>query len=407
MKMIGDFFRLSLNNIKRRKLRSWLTMLGIFIGIAAVVALISLGQGLQTAVTGQFASLSTDKLTIQNSGTGFGPPGSTVVEKLNEHDQKVIERVRGVEKVVPRLVRIVKLEFNNAASFDYVGDIPEDKENMDIVYESMDLKVKDGRLLKPGDSGKIVIGSNIAKKSKFDKEVKVGKKIVVQGTEFEVVGVLKEASTFTINEVVMMMSDEVKDLLDIDDEIDMIIAQVGEGEDIEEVAKRIEKEMRRDRDLKEGEEDFSVQTPLQSISSVNQVLTSINIIVIGIAFISILVGGIGVANTMYTSVLERKKEIGTMKAIGAKNSDILWIFLIESGLLGFIGGLIGVLIGAGMAVGLSAAANSYFGNEIITVNLSMILMGSVLLFSFLLGVFFGALPSYQASKLKPVDALRG
>src|SRR3989338_10439580 len=84
--MLSDFFALALNNLKRRKLRSWLTMIGIFIGIAAVVALIGLGQGLQEAITGQFGLLSTDTLTIQNSGTGFGPPGSTVIEKLNEHD---------------------------------------------------------------------------------------------------------------------------------------------------------------------------------------------------------------------------------------------------------------------------------------------------------------------------------
>jgi len=404
--MIKDYFWMGLNNLKRRKLRSWLTMLGIFIGIAAVVALISLGQGLQTAITGQFASLSTDKLTIQNSGTGMGPPGSTVVEKLNENDLKVIEKTRGVEIVVPRLVRMVKLEYNEGASFNYIADIPEEDEQMQMVYDSFSLKLKDGRLLRAGDNGKIVLGSNIAKKSTFDKEIKVGKKLIVQGEEFEVVGVLKEASTFTINDAIMMLNDDMKDLLDIDDEIDMIIAEVN-PEEVEETAKRIEKEMRRDRDLKEGEEDFSVETPIQSLSTVNQILSVINIIVVGIAFISIIVGGIGVANTMYTSVLERRKEIGTMKAIGAKNSDILWIFLIESGLLGLVGGLIGVLIGAGAALGLSSVTNDYVGVEIITVNLSTPLMISVLIFSFLLGVLFGGIPSYQASKLKPVDALRG
>ena len=169
----------------------------------------------------------------------------------------------------------------------------------------------------------------------------------------------------------------------------------------------IERALRKDRDLKEGEEDFSVQTPLQAISTINQILSIIKIIVVGIALISIIVGGIGVANTMYTSVLERKKEIGTMKAIGAKNSDLLWIFIIESGMLGFIGGLIGVILGAGAAVGLSEVANNYFGAEIITVNLSIILMITVLIFSFLLGILFGAIPSYQASKLKPIEALKG
>jgi len=271
--MISDFFRISLNNLKRRRLRSWLTMLGIFIGIAAVVSLISLGQGLQTAITGQFSTLSTDKLTIQNSGTGFGPPGSTVVEKLNDHDVNVIEKARGVEIVIPRYVRVVKVEYNDGASFNYIADVPEDKEIMDIVYGAGDLVAKEGRLLKAGDGGKVMLGSNLAKKSTFDKKVNIGDNIIVQGKTYEVVGILKKASTFTINDALMLTTKDLKNLLDIDDEIDMIIAQVDEGEVPTEVAERIRKAMRRDRDLDEGEEDFSVQTPLQSISAVNDVLT--------------------------------------------------------------------------------------------------------------------------------------
>lgn len=405
--MPGDFLKLALNNLKRRKLRSWLTMLGIFIGIAAVVSLISLGQGLQTAITGQFATLSTDKLTIQNAGTGLGPPGSTVIDKLTDHDVRVIERVNGVEEVVPRLVRVVKLEYNKAASFNYIADIPEDQTKIEIIYEAMDIKVEKGRLLGPNDHGKVLLGSNIAKGTAFDKEIEVGKKIKIQGKYFEVVGILKKASTFIINDAVVMLNGDMKDLLEIEDEIDIIIADVEDPDEIEKVAERIEKAMRKDRNLKEGEEDFSVQTPLQAIETVNQILGTVNWVIWGIAFISIVVGGVGVANTMYTSVIERKQEIGTMKSVGAKNSDILRIFLLESGLLGFVGGLIGILIGAGIALGLSAAANSYFGIEIIQVNLSWLLMVSVLTSAFLLGVLFGAIPSYQASKLRPVEALRG
>jgi len=405
--MLADFFKLSLNNLRRRRLRSWLTMIGIFIGIAAVVGLISLGQGLQTAVTSQFATLSTDKLTIQNAGTGFGPPGSTVVEKLNEHDLKIIENINGVEYAIPRLVRIVKIEYNKVGKFKYIGDIPEDSELADVVYEAGDLKAKEGRLLRAGDSGKVVLGSNIVKKNEFGKKIEVGKKINIQGKDFEVIGILKKGSSFQVNDVVVMLSEDMKDLLDIDDEIDMIIAQVEEPKEIQEVAERIEKAMRKDRDLDLGEEDFSVETPLEAIGAVNDVLTSVNIVVVGIAMISLIVGGIGIANTMYTSVLERKKEIGTMKAIGAKNSDILMIFLIESGLLGLVGGLIGILIGIGLSLGVASIANNYFGTEIITVDISISLITAAISFSFLIGILFGVIPSYQASKLKPVEALRG
>jgi putative ABC transport system permease protein len=405
--MLKDLFLLSVNNIRRRKLRSWLTMIGIFIGIAAVVSLISLGQGLQTAVTGQFATLSSDKLTIQNSETGFGPPGSTVVVKLNNHDADVVGRVRGVEEVVPRLVRVVKVEYNDVISFNYIGEVAEESEKMRIIYNALNLEIEFGRVLKRGDRGKVVIGPNVAKGDVFGKKIEVGKKINVQGKDFEVVGIMKRGSSFQTNDVIIMLNDDMEELLGIDDEIDMIIAQIDENADIEEVAEKIEDALRKDRDLKKGEENFAVQTPLQSISTVNQTLSIINLIIVGIALVSLVVGGIGIANTMYASVLERKKEIGTMKAIGAMNRDILTIFLIESGLLGFVGGLIGVLIGAGLAVGLSGAANGFFGTQLITVNLSIPLMVSVLLFSGILGIIFGGIPSYQASKLKPVDALRG
>ncbi len=405
--MIWDFFAISLNNIKRRKLRSWLTMLGIFIGIAAVVSLISLGQGLQNAVTGQFESLSTDKLTIQNAGTGLGPPGSTVIDKLNNHDLRIIEGVKGVEVAGSRLVRIAKIEYNDNINFNYIVDIPREQETMNLFYDSMNLKAQEGRLLKSSDHGKVVLGRDVAKETTFDKKIEVGKRIMIQEKSFEVIGVLKKGSNIQVNSMVTLLNEDLEDLLDINDEIDIIIVQIAKNEDIEEVAKRIEKVLRNDRGLKEGEEDFSVQTPLQSLSTVNQILGVIQGIVVGIAAISLIVGGIGVANTMYTSVLERKKEIGTMKSIGAKNSDILSIFLIESGLLGLVGGIIGVLIGAGLAIGLSSIANNFFGNQIIDVNLSWPLMISVLVFSFLLGILFGAIPSYQASKLKPVDALRG
>jgi len=406
--MIADFFKISFNNLKRRKLRSWLTMLGIFIGIAAVVSLISLGQGLQTAVTGQFSSLSTDKLTIQNSGTGFGPPGSTVVNKLNEHDVKVIESVSGVELVIPRLIRNGQIEYNKNAQYKYIGSLPEDKKLADIVYESGGLEAEKGRLLLPGDSGKVVLGNSVITKDIFGKEVEVGKVILIQGKSFQVVGILKKASSFQLNEVVIMLDSDMRNLLNIQKgETDLIIAQVKNSNDIEKVANDIEKAMRKDRGEKVGEEDFSVETPLEAISSVNTILTSINVVVIGIAMISLIVGGIGIANTMYTSVLERKKEIGTMKAIGARNSDILWIFLIESGLLGLAGGFIGVFLGVGISLGVAGVANNAFGSSIIQLNISLGLLFFASGFSFLIGLISGAVPSYQASKLKPVDALRG
>jgi putative ABC transport system permease protein len=406
--MLKDFFFISWGSMKKRKLRSWLTLLGIFIGIAAVVSLISLGEGLRTAITGQFASLSADTLIIQNAETGFGPPGSTAIKKLNSHDLKIIESVNGVKQVIPRLLRVVKLEYNKALSFSYLASMPEDKEKLNFIYENLNVKAESGRVLSLTDKEKVLLGYDIANSEAYGKKIKVGNKIKIQGKEFEVVGILEKASTFQINQVVLILESEMKDLLNIPkEETDFIVARAESKDIVEKVAEDIKKNLRKDRGEKKGEEDFTVQTPLQALGAVNTILNIINIVVIGIAAISLLIGGIGIANTMYTSVLERKKEIGTMKAVGAKNSDILKIFVIESGLFGLIGGITGAGFGFFLSYLVSSAANSYFGQDILVFNISWMLLIGAILFSFLIGILAGLIPSYQASKLKPVEALRG
>jgi len=139
---------------------------------------------------------------------------------------------------------------------------------------------------------------------------------------------------------------------------------------------------------------------------VNNVLNIINVIVIGIALISLFVGGVGIANTMYTSVLERTKEIGVMKAIGARNSDIMWIFMIESGLLGLVGGIVGALMGLGGAMLAANLANQALGNDLFIVSVDYVLLFGAVGFSFFVGIISGVLPAIQASKLNVVEALR-
>ena len=404
--MIKDYFSLAFGNLRHRGLRSWLTILGIFIGIAAVVALITLGQGLKTAITGQFGALSVDKLTIQNKQTGFAPPGSAVVEKLNENDLGVIRSVSGIKQIITRLIRVTNVEYNEISKFAYVADLPSDNDGEQLVYESFEAKIKEGRLLRYNDRGKLLLGSNYAKEGVFDREIRVGSDIKINGRGFEVVGILQPTSTFTINGAILIPNKDLKEILDIRDEFDLIVAQVQDKERIEEVADELERKLRKDRDEDLGEESFSVETPIQSLESVNTVLDIVNIVVIGIAAISLFVGGIGIANTMYTGVLERTKEIGIMKAIGAENRDILAVFVIEAGLLGLAGGIIGALIGLGGAIGASSIANQAIGTNLLAVSISYPLIIGAIAFSFFIGIVSGILPAVQASKLNVVDTLR-
>ncbi len=404
--MLNDYFLLAFGNLKHRGLRSWLTILGVFIGIAAVVSLISMGQGLQAAVTGQFSTLSIDRLTIQNKGSGFGPPGSTVVEKLNDNDVDIIKSVKGVDKVVPRLIRVGSLEYNKVKGFGYMTDIPEDKESADFVYDSFQFKVEQGRLLETRDKGKVLLGNAFIDIEDFEKEFRVGKNVLINNEEFEIIGFLEKSSSFQLNSIVFMMSNDLENLLNIKDEYDMIIVQVRDKNKIEDVADEIARKLRNNRNEKIGEESFTVETPLQALGSVNTILNIINLIVVGIAAISLFVGGIGISNTMYTSVLERTKEIGAMKAVGAQNKDILMIFLIEAGLLGLVGGIAGAIIGLGGAVIIAVFVNQVLGEGLFTIAVSYPLLIGAISFSFFVGILSGILPALQASKLNVVDALR-
>ena len=153
--MPKNYIFLAVKNIRNRGIRSLLTMLGIFLGIAAVVSLISLGDGLENSITGQFSSLSADRLIITNAETGFGPPGSTAIKKLTPHDLDLIKSVNRVKIAIPRLIRIVKFEFNRVSDFEFIGSIPEDEEQLNAVYDTFGVKIGEGRLLEREDRGKV------------------------------------------------------------------------------------------------------------------------------------------------------------------------------------------------------------------------------------------------------------
>jgi putative ABC transport system permease protein len=281
---------------------------------------------------------------------------------------------------------------------------------IDIVYNSFGFEAEEGRLLEEGDSGKVLLGNAFLDSDDFRKEFRVGKKIIIEGEKleyYEIVGIAKKTSNFQMNGMVFMMEEDMNDVFGIDDETDMIVAQVKDKDDIEDVSEEIKRKLRNDRNEDLGEESFTVETPLEALNSVNTIMNIINLIVIGIAMISLFVGGIGIANTMYTSVVERKKEIGIMKAVGAKNRDVLMIFLIESGLLGLVGGIVGAGIGLGLAFGASALASQAMGIELFQVAVSYPLLFGAIGFSFFVGVISGVVPAFQASKLNVVEALRG
>jgi putative ABC transport system permease protein len=381
-------------------------MLGIFIGIAAVVSLIGLGEGLRETINAQFGFLGTDILSVTASG-GFGPPGTGVVNPLTDKELNAIKGVAGVEGAAGRIMESGKLAFNNQVGFGFAVSMP-DGEEREVMEHLMNMEAGKGRLLEDGESGSVFLGSNFAEEdNRFGKAILPGAKVEILDVEFKVVGIMEKKGNFQLDSAVFVNEDDLRDLVGRpDNEYDIIAVRFDENSDVEKIQSSIEKKIRKIRDVDEGEEDFSVETPQSVIESVNSVLLGIQIFVYIIASISLLVGGIGIMNTMYTAVVERTKEVGIMKSIGAKNSTIFSLFFIESGFLGIVGGIIGAILGYLVATGLSIIGRVVLGSTLISAHFTPQLIIGALLFSFILGSFFGTLPAMRAAKLNPVDALR-
>ncbi len=402
--MIKDYIQIPWKEIKRRKLRAWLTLIGVFIGIAAIISLITLGQGLENAITAQFDALGKDKLFLTPKGGSISGIGSSV--KLTGDDVEVVEDVSGVKRATGMAYSIGKIEFNDGVWFPFVSGISEDPEDMALLGEAQTWHVLKGRNLRKGDKFKAFLGYEYTLDKLFGKAVELGDKILIEGQEFKVIGFMEKIGSPPDDQGVIIPLDTHHEVYDTDDEVHFIIAQTHAGEDPSLVAEKVEKDLRKSRNVDEGEEDFAIQTPEQFAESFAIILNMVQVILIGIASISLAVGGIGIMNTMYTAVLQRTKQIGVMKALGAKNSQILLLFLVESGLYGLGGGIIGAVIGIGFAKMVEAVFILFIGPAFLSVEIDWLLVGGTLLFSFLVGCLSGIAPARSASKQKPVDSLR-
>ncbi|MBI4983042.1 ABC transporter permease [Candidatus Woesearchaeota archaeon] len=403
--MIRDYFSLVYKSAKQRKLRSWLTMMGIFIGIAAVVALISLSQGLQATISTQFMKLGSDKLVVQATGSGLGPPGTGVAVPLTINDKETIKKVSGVDLVVGRLLRIVKLEFEEEVKYSYVVSFPEGNRETELVVQANNYNIEEGRVLEKGDKYQVMVGQSFSEDF-FGHRIGLRGKISVQDKEFKVVGILKKSGNPQQDSTLVVPEAALREILSVEEEYDLIVAKVQSGEDLSLVTENIKKDLRTFRQVDKGKEDFSVQTPESLLATLNNILLIIEGVLVGIAAISLLVGGVGIMNTMFTSVLERTKEIGIMKAIGAKNSEIMLLFLIESGFLGLVGGVIGVIFGLVISKSVELIAFQIYESLLIQAHFSFWLLGGALLFAFLVGTLSGVYPAHRAAKLNPIEALR-
>ena len=399
-----DFTALAFSSLKRRKLRAWLTMLGIFISIATIFFLVSISLGLDNAVQEQFRQFGTDKFFVEARGQLAGPvtQGAAIV---TEDDVRVLEKISGVKGVSYWSAGNAKIEFKDNIRYVLAIGFPLDQSN--VFLENGFYKIDKGKFLQTGDRGKVMLGSQYANLDWLSQPVETGDTITINDQDFKVRTILKTVGNAHDDRLILMPLEDFRELFpEKGESLGQIIVQIEPGSKMQDVVPKAEKKLRSSRDVTEKTQDFRILTPEEILAIFGTILNILTGFLLGIAAISLIVGGIGIANTMYTSVLERRKEIGVMKAVGAQNKDILSLFVIESGLLGLVGGLAGVFLGFLLGKAVEFIATNQLGTTILQASTPHWLVIGCLAFSFLTGAVSGLFPAWQAVSIKPVEALR-
>lgn len=403
---------MAVHNMSSRKLRSFLTLLGIVIGVAAVVATISLGVGMQENLVGQFEKFQGDVISVipQKISFSAGPPQSAGrVIKLTDIDIKEMSKIDGVEIVTAAIESSATVENGDESGKLTVTGL----ENPDVWYEieSKMLDMEKGRFITSGDKNSVVIGYSVAY-DMFSKDFDLKKTITINGKEFRVVGILKKLGGFMsdVDQGIFMNIDPAREVLGSNfdnDQFSYITLKVNKNYDVEKIGAAIEEKLFDIHNQNKDTQTFTVFTPKFFQEQISSILDSFTIFLAILGTISLIIGGIGIMNIMYVSVMERTREIGVMKAIGASDRTVQYIFLLESGLFGLIGGILGVIFGALMSFGFGIALSSFGGTgSFFAPYMSPEIVALGMIFGFGVGILSGYFPAKKASKMNPVEALR-
>jgi len=404
---VWQAFLEALQSLAANKMRSGLTILGIVIGVAAVIAMVSIGRGAQNSITGSIQGIGTNLLFVFRGGDESvrNPKHLTLEDAQAIADPFAAPSVIGV---APLLQGSREVSYGRESTVtSLVGVTPE--------YETVrNVQVAEGEFINPehmlGRSSVAVLGPDTADTLFGRHEGVAGETIRIEGQPFRVIGVLapEGGSAFgnLDDRVLVPLTTAQTRLIRRGglNRVDIIIVQAINAEAVPQAVDEISQILRTRHRTAIGADDFTVLTQQDFLDTAKVVTNVLTIFLGGIAAISLLVGGIGIMNIMLVSVTERTREIGLRKALGARRSDILIQFLTESSVLSLVGGVIGILLGWAIAVGVGRIAAANDAPIDPAIGLDVVLIAT--LFSTAVGLFFGLYPANRAASLEPVEALR-
>ena len=381
-------------DFRRNKTRSFLTALGITIGVFSVVILISLGLGLKNYIEQQFESLGAN-LILVFPGSGFGGQGfgQGLIggAKFDEKDVVSLRRVQNVDFITPVFMKSTAVE---------AGGEKESTTLMGFDYDAfalMNLELDSGEYFTKGDiearAKKTVLGFTLSQNLFGEAEKSIGKSITIENQRYKVVGVAKKKGDRDVDNAVFLPYKTTFDSLNPDKTFFAIYLGTEDKENIEAVKKGAENALLKRYD----EDDFTVSEQAELLGTFNQIFSVINMVLVAIASISLIVGGIGIMNIMYATVTERTKEVGIRRAVGATQDDILVQFLSEAVILSSLGGVLGLIL----AIVVVLIIRFFFPASI---NLFSVIVAVGI--SSAIGIFFGVFPARRAAKLSPIEAIR-
>ncbi len=395
--MIGlDSITLAYRNITARKARTLLTLLGIAVGIAAIVSLISIGQSMEYAIVEELTPM-VDIISVMPGavipGRGYVPLGA-----FTEGDIEDVGRIDGVDEVAGWMMGVLEIEHRREViPIELMGGDAHDIMDMYGPF----VEIEDGRWLHERDRRGVVIGYSVAT-DYFEEEIRVGDRIEIDGERIVVVGIMR-GGTFAaeVDHQIFAITETARDLLGVDD-IMFIMVRVYDIDRVEEIADEIEETINENHRL---EEFATAMTIGAAIDAIGEIFGIISAVLVGIGSIALVVGCIGIINSMLMSVMERTREIGIMKAIGATNGDILFLFLMEAGMISLVGGIFGIILGIATAKIVGIGLATFLMIDMPLIISPEIIIGGMAL-AVLVGVIAGLYPARKAAKMSPVEAVR-